>query len=147
MRKATNEDLPKIKELIRSVLEEFNISNLLGAEKKIVDLEKEYFKNRGTFLVALDSQTIIGTIAIGNFEQITPKRARVERFYVDKKYRGKGVGKKLMGEVIQEAQALGYNDIICGSEHEFTRAHTAYVAAGFTEYRRDEKCIYFKKEL
>ena len=50
------------------------------------NIEKEYFKNEGTFLIAEVNEKIVGTIAIKKEKN---KVARLKRMFVDQKYRTK----------------------------------------------------------
>ena len=50
------------------------------------NIEKEYFKNEGTFLITEVNEKIVGTIAIKKEKN---KVARLKRMFVDQKYRTK----------------------------------------------------------
>ena len=147
IKRAENKDKDEIKKLVLTVLEEFHMSGLKTKTEDLANLERYYFSRRGTFLIAVDGEKIVGTVAVENFESKAPNTALLRRFYVDKGYRRQGIGKRLMEEIIKEAKILGYKKIVLGSEHEFKDAHKAYLAAGFTEYKRDEISVYFEKDI
>lgn len=57
----------------------------------------------------------------------------LEDVYVDKNYRGKGLGTKLVEQVIQAAQEQGCYKLIATSRTSRTQVHQLYKRLGFIE--------------
>lgn len=84
----------------------------------IYDIKNTYQKNNGNFwLVIDDTDNIIGTIGIINYNN---GRAYLKRFFLDKKYRGQGIGKLLLNKVAMYCKEKSYKSIFLGTTEEMT---------------------------
>ncbi len=59
-------------------------------------------------------------------------RGLVEDVVVDANYRGKGIGKKLMQELVEQGNAIGLDEILLFSGHHRTAVIALYKSLGFT---------------
>jgi putative acetyltransferase len=89
--KAKVKDTEEIKDFIKINLEEIFNSKAVGLE----DLDN-IKKNFDIFLIARENEKIIGTIGVKNEGD-----ARISRMYINKEFRGKGIGKKLFDRIIK----------------------------------------------
>jgi putative acetyltransferase len=69
------------------------------------DPDTYYFNNRGTFLVVVQNNKVIGTGGIKFFNDET---CELKRFYFIPEARGKGLATRLMQELMTHARARGY---------------------------------------
>ncbi len=69
------------------------------------DWPRVYGPPRGAFLVALDGERLIGTGAIRPLDETT---AELKRLWLLEAYHGRGIGYRLMGELLAFARAAGY---------------------------------------
>jgi putative acetyltransferase len=69
------------------------------------DIQKNYFENGGTFLVACDGDRIIGTGALRRLEE---KVGEIKRVWLLEEYHGQGLGYRMMVKLLNTARELGY---------------------------------------
>lgn len=79
-----------------------------NACKDYDDPDTYYFNNRGTLLVVLENNKVIGTGGIKFFNEDT---CELKRFYFTPEARGKGLATKLMQKLIAHAQERNYKKI------------------------------------
>jgi len=91
----------------------------------------------GPVLVAADDAGIAGTVML----QIWPnggellrseEEAEIRALAVRPEARGRGVGRELVGAVIDRAASLGVRHLLLLTQEEMTTAHRIYESAGFT---------------
>lgn len=73
--------------------------------------------------------------------------AQIQFLYVDSKYRGKGYGKKLLEYVLKDLKNKGISIVKLVT---YTNNHAAikvYNKMGFKESHRDDKLVYYEKDL
>ncbi len=61
----------------------------------------------------------------------------LEDVFVEEGNRGKGVGTKLVNEVIEEAKRQNCYKIICTSRYTSTKVHDLYMKLGFKDYGKE----------
>ena len=80
-------------------------------------------------LVATLGDTVVGYASLGPFRQWSGYRYTVENsIFITQNHRGKGLGKRMLGALIDEAEALGMHCIIAAvdaSNHTSLRLHTS----------------------
>lgn len=83
-------------------------------------------------MVLKDGATIVGMASLYITQRIGKKVARVEDVVVEKKYRGQGLGEKLMREIIERARARGVKTISLTSRPARVAGNKLYQKVGFT---------------
>jgi ribosomal protein S18 acetylase RimI-like enzyme len=73
--------------------------------------------------------------------------AQLQFLYVDNQYRGKGYAKKLIDFVCADLKAQGISIVKLVTYTNNFAAMKVYNKMGFRESHRDEKLVYFEKEL
>lgn len=126
IREYKEEDKEKVKKLVKEVLME--IFNSASNLKDLDSIKKEYEK----FFVAEKNGKIIGTLGIKNEGD-----ARINRMYVKKEERGKGIGKKLIEKAIKYCK--GKFKRIFLTTYIQMNSKDFYEKVGFKEYKRDER--------
>jgi ribosomal protein S18 acetylase RimI-like enzyme len=81
----------------------------------------------------LANNKIIGTYTLVIFRIPTGDTARIEDVVVDEKWRGKGIGKKMMEHAIQYLQKNGITKIELTSHHSRIAANQLYQSLGFRQ--------------
>lgn len=98
-----------------------------------------------TLLASFDGK-IVGMIGLikGYYYEMDGSYVRIVAFVVDSKFRGKGIGKKLLEEAESWARSIGANGIglNSGNRSERFNAHKFYKNMGYVE-----KSIGFAKSL
>lgn len=73
-----------------------------------LNLPQSYRENGGIFLVAVDDGAVVGT---GGIRRYQDGIAELKRMWLLKSYRGRGIGKALMGRLVAFAREAGYQRI------------------------------------
>ncbi len=107
-----------------------------GILEDLDDIQKNYFDNGGTFLVACNDNRVIGTGAIRYLEEGV---CELKRLWLLTEYHGQGLGYRMMQELFQIARERGYKLMRLETDDEFqTRAVEFYKQLGFYEIPRYE---------
>jgi putative acetyltransferase len=130
LRPATNADIPAITNLIKSILPEFGLEyDSHTSDSDILDIEKSYIENGGLFTVAENmNHYIIGTVAL---YRESDRLCTLRKMYVDKNYRGIGLGKILMERILQKANELNFSEMKLETNAGMTSAIRLYENYGF----------------
>jgi putative acetyltransferase len=102
----------------------------LGIFADLDDFQAHYFDNGGMFLVALDDGQVIGSGAIRKLDRET---AELKRMWLLEAYQGRGVGYRLISELLAFARSRGYRRVRLQTSPEQVRALAFYRKAGFQE--------------
>jgi len=96
------------------------------------DLEDrvKFYPPDGRFYVIRHSNTYIG---VGCLKRLTPTVAEVQRMYVQPHARGIGAGRRLIGRLLTDARAIGYEAVRLESLKLLSVAHALYRSIGFVE--------------
>ena len=102
-----------------------------GELEDMDNIQKNYFENGGTFLVLEDEAQIIGTGAI---RQLQDKICELKRLWLLTEYHGKGLGYRMLQELLAVARGMGYERIRLETDAVFQkRAVQFYQQIGFHE--------------
>jgi ribosomal protein S18 acetylase RimI-like enzyme len=95
------------------------------------DLESMLHSESATLFVALDGDTVVGTLTLVVFSIPTGRRAWIEDVVVDESSRGVGVGRQLTMSAIEEARLRGVRTIDLTSRPSREAANAMYLKLGF----------------
>lgn len=120
-------------QVIRLITEVLKDQKVISKDVDAIDDEDlfriaEIYAGRGRFWVAVEDDTVIGTVAIREIDKNT---AKLHRMFVLTQYHGKGVGPALLQHAIAFAKQQGYKEIILNTHHLMHRAHRFYEKNGF----------------
>jgi 8-oxo-dGTP diphosphatase len=133
------------KKLVLLVLSEFGYEYDTDLDLDLEDIEKYYSViNKSIFLVYLNNEDVIGTIALKNINDST---CELKRFYVNSDFRKKGVGKMLFREFIKYAQKFNYKKIILDTTEIMTAAIKFYEKCGFKQISKNGEIIYYEANV
>jgi putative acetyltransferase len=82
----------------------------------------------GQVYVAADAQTIVGTAALIRYSDGVYELSKMA---VSPETRGRGVGRKLLAFVLEQARALGAHTVFLGSSRKLENAVHLYESLGF----------------
>lgn len=103
-----------------------------------IRLPGPYIAPRGAIWLAQAGDAAIGCVAL---RPLPGGIGEVKRMYVDREWRGRGVGRALLETLIAHARTLGYHHLRLGTIAEMTAARALYASLGFVpieRYRADE---------
>jgi putative acetyltransferase len=102
-----------------------------GTLEEMNDIQRNYFENAGTFLVMIDDDQIIATGAIRKLESSI---CELKRLWLLPEYHGKGLGYRMMLELLSFAREKGYERIRLETDPVYQkRAVEFYKRLGFYE--------------
>jgi len=133
IRQAIETDLPQVLELLKGMDEE-DVVTLDQAQTIWCRMnEYPYYK----VFVVEDNKDLIGTcclIIIDNLGHLGTKLAVAESMIVSKKYRGCGVGGKLMQFIMEKAKEENCYKLMLSSNKKRYLAHKFYEQLGFQQH-------------
>lgn len=102
-----------------------------GQLEDMDDIQQAYFDNGGIFLVMTDNDRLIGTGAIRKLED---KICELKRLWLLTEYHGRGLGYRMMQELLSFAREKGYERIRLETDPIYQkRAVEFYKRLGFYE--------------
>lgn len=75
---------------------------------------------------------IVGIALLATYKVISGRRGMVEDVVVDTNHRGKGIGRKLMEKLLEEAKHINLDSVLLFSGHHREAAISLYKSLGFT---------------
>ena len=147
IRKAEIGDLDAIRELNYKLfdLEFHNFNPALNMKWTYSEKGEKYFKDvieKGTVWVAVDNQKVIGYLAgiiCGRSSYKINTLAEIDNIFVDEKYRGKGIGKKLVSEFKKYCINNKIEEIKVTTNALNTNARGFYENNGFKDFEATYK--------
>ncbi len=143
-------DIQAVRDLWREYWESFGLPlNFQGFGEELQGLPGVYGAAGGALLLALDNDEPAGTIALRHLD---PTSGEVKRLYLRPKYRGQGLGRRLLGAVMQRAVTIGYERLYADTLPQMLEALILYQRAGFERIEAyagnpTPGAIYLKREL
>lgn len=115
---------------------EFEIPITLDAQPDLQDIPGCYQRGKGNFWVAMDADTVVGTVALLD---IGDRRAALRKMFVARAHRGAehGVGRALLRTLLTWCRAHGIDEVFLGTTAQFLAAHRFYEKSGFRELSRE----------
>ena len=144
---------PYIEQVRQRILE---YTNALGCDLSFQDIEEElsdpagkYTPPAGEILVAYEDGIVWGIVA---YHKHSKERCEMKRLYVDPKCRDRGLGKKLVSQIIEHAKSAGYKEMVLDTLKPMKAAIRLYQKFGFKicdpyYHNPFPDVIYMKKRL
>jgi putative acetyltransferase len=102
-----------------------------GLDHDVADWQSEYDGAAGVMLVVVDpAGQVVGTAAVRRLE---PGVAELKRMWLSPAHRGRGLARRLMDRVLEEARRLGGRVLRLDSERRLEAAVRLYRSYGFEE--------------
>ena len=98
---------------------------------------------------AFSRSQLVGTVGFGRSTRLKQRhKARIWGVYVDEAYRGQGIARKLLSEVLERAKSLpGLEQIILTVGDEQTAAKRLYASLGFTVFGHEPRALKIDENL
>ena len=123
-------DEEAVRKLVAQVLHEFRLSaDPADTDADLRDIEVNYVQRGGVFRVLTDENgTIVGC---GGLYPLENGEAEIRKMYFLPSARGKGYGRRLLGELLREAKVRGYRRVVLETASQLKEAIALYRSAGF----------------
>ncbi|MEN3348872.1 MAG: L-amino acid N-acyltransferase [Bradyrhizobium sp.] len=139
IRPATEQDIPTITAIYNEAIAN---SNAVWTEKQVSEAERlAWLKARQALgypvLVAAHGPSVLGYGTFSDFRAWPGYRYSVEHsIYIHTDHRGRGLGRRIIGELIAAATALGKHVLIAGIDGGNQASLRLHAQAGFIEVAR-----------
>lgn len=109
------------------------VYNQLDDAMKQISLNQLLGENDANLVFALscEDSKVVGIALMVTYKVISGHKGMIEDVVVDKKHRGKGIGRKLMEKLLEEAQTLKLDEVLLFSSHQRKPAINLYKSLGF----------------
>ena len=130
IRSATNKDCASVQNLVFGILREYGLTiEIGGTDADIADIEANYINRGGVFEIVEDADgNLLGTVGLYPLDKDT---VELRKMYFDPKLRGRGVGKKMLEKMIEQARARGFKRIYLETANILKAAAALYEKYGF----------------
>jgi len=100
-------------------------------DQELASLPGKYSPPSGRLLLAYSNEQLAGCIAL---RQLDAERCEMKRLFVRSEFRGDGLGRVLVGAIIDEARILGYKRMLLDTiPGKMDKAIELYEAIGFID--------------
>ena len=117
--------LSLFREYVTSLAEDISFQNV---DDELAALPGKYARPGGVVLIAWDGAEAAGAVAYRMFE---PGVAEMKRLYIRPAFRGRGLGRELAEELIEDARAHGYRTMLLDTLASMASARALYRDLGF----------------
>ncbi len=119
-------------QLVKDVLGEYGLeTNPQVADKDIQNIAESYLQNGGVFKVLEQDGRIVGSYGIYRVSSFV---CELRKMYIYRQFRGKGFGKMMMDDALQEAKVLGFAEMTIETNSRLREAVILYKRYGFVEF-------------
>jgi putative acetyltransferase len=142
IRSADNKDCANVQNLVFGILREYGLTvETGGTDADIADIEANYLNRGGVFEIVEDANgNLLGTVGLYPLDAET---IELRKMYFAPKLRGRGVGKKMLERMIEEARVRGFKRIYLETASILKEAAALYEKYGFqptTEGIHSKRC-------
>jgi putative acetyltransferase len=125
----SSDDLDAVRELWREYWKSIDLpDDFQGFGEELNGLPGKYAKDGGALLIAWIDDVPAGTIAL---RRLNDRAGEVKRLYLRPRFRGRGVGRHLVEQVIERAHAIGYETLYADTLPIMADALSLYAKMGF----------------
>ncbi len=108
------------------------------------DIWQHYVLTGDTFTIAEIDGHIVGS---GALIEEAKGVGRLVRMSVSPNHQRRGIGRRLVHHLIQQAQERGYQYLLVETNHDWYDAIGLYQSCGFREYAKDTESVHMKLTL
>jgi putative acetyltransferase len=134
-RPSRSEDTAAVHAIVESVLREYGLEfDASNTDTDLADIPANYGERGGAFQVIESPEGAI--VGCGGLFRITADIVELRKMYLLPEARGRGLGKKLLTQLLAEARRLGYKRIILETNSRLQEAIVLYQSFGFAPVTR-----------
>jgi putative acetyltransferase len=123
------EDVAVVRQLWREYWDSVGLPmNFQGFDAELAGLPGVYGAGGGALLLAFDQGVPAGTIAL---RRLNKRSGEVKRLYLRPKFRGLGLGRRLLNEVVERGRGLQYDCLYADTLPSMMEALSLYERMGF----------------
>lgn len=115
--------------------EEAKINLTLEEQPDLMNINEYYTKKGGAFWLAIEDNTVIGTVGIINAGN---NCGILKKFFVKSEYRSKRIGYALYNELLRFAKDRQISHILLDTPSVAVKSHKFYEKAGFRRIEKNE---------
>jgi len=136
IRPATNTDAEAVRSFVFVVLREYGLQpDPAGTDADLFDIEVSYLRPGGAFELLVDATgVVVGTVGL---MPIGEDRCELRKMYLDKAYRGRGLGKRLLRHALDRARQLRFRRMELETISVLQAAIGLYESFGFRPFTPD----------
>jgi putative acetyltransferase len=130
IRRATKDDIAAIRAVLFTVRAEYGVLSEVGAnDPELEDLEISFFQGGGHFeVIEDDAGRVVGCAGL---YPLSRHRAELCKMYIERSARGRGLGKRLLENLLDAARRGGFREIWLETNSALTEAIALYARYGF----------------
>lgn len=117
----------KIQNQIAALYRQLNADNKQRPLKEILGPN-----NNVLVIICKVDDNIVGTALLSTYKVISGYRGMVDDVVVDSSQRGKGIGRKLMERLLEEAKKINIDEVLLFTGHHRSPAISLYKSLGFS---------------
>lgn len=138
LRKIEREDNPSVQKIIETVMPEFHACGKgFALEDPEVKQMYEAYQGPGKIYFVIESEgKILGGGGVMALKCGEPGTCELQKMYFLREARGKGWGKKLLTQLIQDAKAMGYKKMYLETLTGMDQARSLYLSFGFKKIEK-----------
>jgi len=123
--------------IIRNALKDFgaDLPGTVYYDHTTDDLYTLFQEPRSAYFIALSDDKIVGGGGYFPTEGLPPKTCELGKMYIDKEFRGKGIGKLLLDKSMESAKNEGYQQIYLETLPQLNQAVSLYEKNGFQKLK------------
>ena len=130
LRRYRPEDGPEVRRLVQTVLTEYGLwEEHRTGMLDLICAERAYLERGGEFLVARRGGRVIGC---GGLFPRAGRVASIQRMYLLRQERGRGLGKRILARLVGSARKAGFKRLMLETSPRFQDAIGLYLRSGFT---------------
>lgn len=135
-RAASNADASAVRSLVFGVLGEYGLAvDPAATDRDLFDIEANYAARGGCFEVLVDEDDrIIGSYGLYPLHDGT---CELRKMYLERAFRGRGLGKAIMMRALNQARALGFTRVELETAAVLVEAISLYKSFGFKPFTPD----------
>ena len=131
IRTAGNADIPAVRLMLREYVDWIALDLAFQEiDAELAGLPGDYAPPRGALLIAIEGERYLGMIAL---RPIDGTIAEMKRLYVRPEARGRGLARRLIALICEQAKALGYREIRLDTLPKMLGAQALYEGLGFRD--------------
>jgi putative acetyltransferase len=118
--------------IVKHVLAEYGLAtNPEKTDADLKDIRQSYILSGGAFRILESDGRTIGSYGL---YAITKESCELRKMYLLPEFRGRGLGKMMMGDALGAAKLLGFIEMTLETNSRLKEAIGLYRAYGFTEF-------------